>query len=447
MKKSIILLAMLFAGIQTVSAAAFQIGEQAASAQGMMNAVTALPNDASTVWFNPAGMASLPGTQVVVGGTGIFVGKHKFTSSVTPGATAESKSLSALAPHAYISYGFADSPLSVGLGINAPFGLETDWPKTGPFAGNTTFSKIEGLNINPNIAYKISDNLAVAVGVDYFNMNKVNLDTLNQQMGGNGDGWGANAALLYKSDAFNFGISYRSRIKVDIKGNATADPAGSLAAFAASAPLLGLGALNLGTSSAATTSVTLPDQVNVGASFHPADNWTFAADIAWVNWKTFDKIDIAYASVAYQQLIGSATAFALNGGKANLAVSVPAAGAAAPQPVSSIPENFKATTSIHIGAQWDYSSNMRARFGFGYEPSPVGDPTTFSPGIPDNGRYLYTVGYGYDFNDSTTLDLAYMLVDFKDRTQTASTGNNASRNGQYKIANAHLIAGSISHRF
>jgi long-chain fatty acid transport protein len=241
---------------------------------------------------------------------------------------------------------------------------------------------------------------------------------------------------MYHSDVFDFGVSYRSRIKVKLKGSATS--AGVLQTFAVTkAPLLGL---TVAQNSAASSEVTLPDMLNVGVSFSPAQDWRLSIDVDWVNWKTFDKLDIAFASAGYQKLLGS-FGVAARGGNALQII------AAAPVSVKTVLENYKATTSLRVGLQWDYSSDMRARFGFAYDPSPVGDPSTFSPGIPDNGRYLFAVGYGYDFNQQTTLDLAYMYVYFKNRTQTASTGTNAVRNGSYKIAPAHLVSASLSHRF
>ncbi|MDQ6987635.1 MAG: outer membrane protein transport protein, partial [Mariprofundaceae bacterium] len=62
----------------------------------------------------------------------------------------------------------------------------------------------------------------------------------------------------------------------------------------------------------------------------------------------------------------------------------------------------------------------------------------FSPRTPGADRQLFTVGYGYDFNKKTTLDLAYAYVLLSDRNQTASTGARAARNGLYKT-DVHIV--------
>ena len=88
---------------------------------------------------------------------------------------------------------------------------------------------------------------------------------------------------------------------------------------------------------------------------------------------------------------------------------------------------------------------MRARFGYVFDPTPIKD-ADFSPGIPGNDRHIASIGFGYDMNANTTIDLAYAFVYFVDRSQTASTGANVVRNGEYK-STAHIAMASLSYRF
>jgi len=156
--------------------------------------------------------------------------------------------------------------------------------------------------------------------------------------------------------------------------------------------------------------------------------------VDWVNWKTFDAIDVQYASAAYR---GSLSA--LQG-----AVLAPVTGA------THLPENWKATVAFRVGAEWKYASNMRARFGYVFDPTPIRD-ADFTPAIPGNDRHIFSVGYGYDFNKKATLDLAYAFVYFQDRNQTASPGTplgapDSVKNGNYQ-SNVHIVAASLSYRF
>jgi long-chain fatty acid transport protein len=407
----------------------------------MGSAFTAVADDASTAWYNPAGIAFVEGTRVMAGGDVLLVPGTDYTTNsstlvdpvagapFTPLVPFPTTSLSAadktfVIPHVYISYNEAGSKLSYSLGINSPFGLETDWPNTAanPFAGKNTFSRLNMVMVNPNVTYKINDNFSIAVGIDYANAYKLDLNNSIQSLTGDGDGWGANVAALYKGDGFNVGVSYRSRIEIALNGTATAQ--GSLKAFGA-------------TSSAATTSVTLPDQVNVGIAYMPNDEWTLSLDVDWVNWTTYDVISIKYGSAAYLARINALRNFL----------------GAAPITQTDLPQNWDATVAFRLGAEWKYAPNMRARFGYVYDPTPIND-VDFSPSVPgpENKRQLFSVGYSYDVNNAATIDLAYAYVLMDDRNQTASPvgdvpgAPNTVKNGLYQ-SQVHIVAASLAYRF
>lgn len=409
MRRFLLLLsAWMLLSAGTAYAGGFYIPEQGVKGMGMGNAYTAIADDASAVWFNPAGIAFQDGTVVTVGAD-VIMPKYEFTPAGSP-VTYQADKKTFFVPHGYISYKNPELPLVFGLGINAPFGLSTDWTNSGApftatgtpalFPATVTFSEIQMMNVNPNVAFKINDQLSLAVGAMYYNVSKVNLNNQILLLNGNGSGWGGNAALLYKGDQFNVGVSYRSRVKTDINGTGT-----------------GAGPLVAAGSTTATTSVTFPDMVNVGVSFKPAEKVTLSFDVDWTNWKTFDKIAVNFAPSALTGALGTTT--------------------------STIPENWKATTTFRAGVEWAYNDKMRARFGYVYDPTPINN-VDFSPRLPGNDRQLFTVGYGYDANDSTTLDLAYAYVLLNNRTQTASAA--PFYNGRYK-SSTHIVAADITAHF
>lgn len=397
---------------QPAFAGGFQIGEMATRAAGMGSAFTAVADDASAAWFNPAGTVFMDSNQAMLGGD-VIMTNNKFTSNTSnllagPGISADAASKTLFVPHGYLTYRWAGTKLGASLGINSPFGLETDWPTTSPFAPFYTFSRINMVMINPSVAYQISDNLSIAAGVDYADAYKLNLNNTNQDLSGNGDGWGGNVSLLYKGNGFNVGITYRSRIKIGISGTATAKG--------------GLVFLGAGTSGV-DTSITLPDQVNVGLAVMPNAQWLLSLDVDWVNWKTFDALNITYGSAAYRAALTTAT----GSGSTHL------------------PMNWKATVAFRLGAEWKYSRRARVRFGFVYDPTPI-NATDFAAAIPGNDRQLYSIGYGYDITPATTLDLGYDYVHFDNRNQTQSPGFNTLMNGNYK-GYANLVMASVDTRF
>jgi len=396
-------------------ASGFQIGEQGTKAMGMGNAFTAVADDPSAQWFNPAGSAFQPGTQIMSGGDIIIIPSTDFTTNAqNPAnpATTSTKSRVIGVPHFYVSHGFENSPLTLGLGINSPFGLETDWPANSPFATSNTFSQIKTVNVNPNITWRINNNLAIAAGFDYVRLLKVRLNNTAQLLEGKGDGWGGNVALLYRNNQFRFGVSYRTRVKLDIK-NGTVIGGPALATLGNPQAVGAVGT--------ARTKLVLPDQLNVGLAYMPNEDWILSLDIDWVNWKTFDNLDFHYAP--------SVVASALTGGT-NFRTQR---------------ENWSAQFAVRVGAQWQFTPDISLRGGYTFDPTPVSDPF-FTPGIPDRDRHLITVGAGYNVNKSLTLDFAYMFVYFVDLNQTASTGTNAVRNGNYS-GSAHIVSSSLVYRF
>jgi len=411
----------------TVLAGGFQISEMATRATGMGSAFTAVADDASAAWHNPAGVAFTTGSQLMGGADALVVPGAKYTpnasstgvggAAVTTSTQAASKTF--IVPHAYYTYMHASSGLGASIGVNSPFGLETDWPTTGPFASKNTFSRIRMIMVNPSLVYKIGDHFSIAAGADYAKLANVDLNSTNQLLGGKGDGWGANAGLMYRDDKLSIGASYRSRIRVNIDGTATAQ-----------ASLRALG----GTTSTATTKLTLPDQVNVGIAYRPSDVWLLSADVDWVNWKTYDAIRITYNSAAYRTALSSL----------QTAVGATATGS------TNEPRNWKATTAFKFGAEWAYTPRVRTRFGYVFDPTPTTN-VDWSPSTPDSDRHIFSFGYSYDFNANATWICFYGYVYFKKRHQTASPTTPAGspgsvKNGDYK-SQVHLLAASVSYRF
>ena len=403
-------------------AGGFQIGEMATRASGMGSAFTAVADDASAAWHNPAGVGFSQGNQIIGGGVGLIVPGAKYSpnaSTTGGGSSTQAKSKTFLVPHAYYTYMNEASGLGGSIGINSPFGLETNWPATGPFASKNTYSRIQMFQVNPSLVYRISDHLAVAAGADYAYLNNVDLNSSNQMLNGNGDGWGGNASLMYKQDNLSVGLSYRSKIKVNINGTAIAQ-----------STLRTLG----GTTTGAKSKVTLPDMVNFGVAYKPQQDWLLSFDVDWVNWKTYDAINITYDLASYRTAVSTLQTL----------IGATATGS------TNDPRNWKATTAFRFGAEWDYTDHSRTRFGYVFDPTPSSD-VDFSPSTPDNDRHIVSFGYGYDINAQTTLDLFYGYVYFVKRNQTASPTTpagspNTVKNGDYK-SQVHMLAASISYKF
>ena len=390
----------------TSFASGFRLAEQDSAATGMSSAFVGQADSPAAVWYNPAGITQLDGTRISGGVIGVY---PVLTHETIYGTTDVSERDVHLPVHLYATHRLNDS-IVFGVGVNNPFGLVTDWnPQTSVTKNVATFSKIVSTEINPNIAYKISDNLSIAFGIAYVHL-RATLENIlpvagspDFRLSGDGDGWGANAAMKYKAtDQVSFGLSYRSRVKVKLDGTAEIAP--------------GLGIL----SNPGSTEVTLPDLIQAGVSYKASDKLTVNADIDYTLWSTYDRL-----------VIQSNTILLLTGGTSNTATEE---------------KQWHDVWCIRLGGQYQLSDQWKLRAGYVYDKNPVND-TYFDTITPDSDRQGVSIGTGYTIGN-TTVDLAYMYLRFNKRTLSDSLVDGSSQilNGTYK-SQAQLAGITIGYKF
>ncbi|HXU94601.1 MAG TPA: outer membrane protein transport protein, partial [Gallionella sp.] len=370
--------AALLAMAGNAAASGYGLLEQSASSLGNAYAGgAAAGEDATTIFYNPAGMSRLSGKQIVVGATAIKP-TAKFAGTVTglaplqvagTGSGGDAGSWE-LVPNAY--FAMEVSPRTrVGLGINAPFGLQTEYDPAwmGRFQGIK--SRLETINLNPSVSYQVNDALTLGAGVNYQRIKGQLTSMTNYSaaafqagvlglVGANSEGlttligsdtaWGYNlGALINVSPATRVGVAYRSRIKYNLGGTVTF--ANRPAALAAALP-----------DQSVTLAVTTPDTFSVSAVHQLDDRWEFMGDATWTGWSVFQQLNV----------------LKMNG----TSLSAPT------------PENWKDTWRISAGASYRYSSQWLARVGVGYDQTPVSDAYR-TVRIPDQDRYQIALGGQY----------------------------------------------------
>jgi long-chain fatty acid transport protein len=295
-------------------AAGFAIFEQGARAMGFAGAYTALADDPSAMFHNVAGIGFLKGTQVQLGVTAIhptssFVGDNPF-----PGAgVSEKQDVGILPPpHFYITHQLGQKAV-VGLGVDVPFGLRTEWENPSRYSGRYLSTRADlggplgaGLAVNPSIAWKLADRLSVGGGID-FRFSRVELNryvpTVNPFTQTVVDvaavdlkskvahGVGFNLGVLGKvTENLSFGLTYRHKVKVDYTG--TADFA---LLSTGNAQLDGLVAKRLPSGAiGVTTAIEFPSFVTSGVAYR-WNTWTFSGDVNWYQWSSFDALPLTFA--------------------------------------------------------------------------------------------------------------------------------------------------------
>lgn len=358
---------LVLAGTASLThAAGFALIEQNASGLGNAYAgAAAVAQDASTLFFNPAGMTRLPDRQVVVAGH-LIKPKAEFSgsSNIGGGNGGDAGGLAAV-PNAY--YAFRLTPdVHLGVGVNAPFGLATEYDKT--WAGRTQAikSELKTVNINPSIAWKASDavSLGAGVSIQYAEATLTNLAGAPGLATVKGDdyGWGFNLGALWQVDAATrIGLAYRSEVDYTLEGTLT------LSAFPA-----GNGPV--------TADTTLPDSASLSLFHTLNDRWDLLADLTWTGWSDFDELRIVRT----------------NGALASLTE-----------------ERWKDTWRFSLGANYRWNDTLTLRGGIAFDETPVPDAYRTAR-IPDEDRTWLSLGVQYRVSPKALLDVGYAHLFVKD---------------------------------
>lgn len=395
----------------------FGVFTHGANALGKSNAVTAYNQSPSTVFFNPALINNLPGTQVEIGTTMIAI-RQDFTSTAT-GMETDGAEDEFFPSTLFLTHAVSDK-FSVGFGVFNPFGLATEWPDGWEGRYISTKSEMTTFNFNPVVSWRVTPNVSVAAGAALLKLdatleNKLNMTLLgfpagfpdgNQKFAGDGQGVGYNLGLSAKlNDKLSLGVSYRSAIDVTADGQVSTQlPPGSDPA----APLF--------PTTNGETKITLPRQISAGIAYQISPKAVIETGIRWEEWSSFDELRITFDS--------------------------PIAG----QTHRVTPRDWDDTFAVNIGGHYKFTDKYALLLGFLYENNPVPDDT-LEPAIPGSDSYLYSIGMAADY-EKFTYSISYGLQWKESRTKnnTIRALDGSTANGEYS-AILHLLGVSFSYRF
>lgn len=414
------------AGAQTVQAAGFALIEQSVSGMGTAYAGAAASADSvDTLFFNPAGMTRLPGTQ---GGAAVHLvlPQTKFhndgsTFALAPLAISGSDGGDAggLAgiPHFYLTHQLNEK-VWVGLALNVPFGLTTEYQDGWVGRYHAIKSHVETVNINPSIAFKASDKISLAAGINAMYLkgefsSAIDFGTLYQipavaggldgtaldsaegpggadgksTIKGDAWGWGYNVGALFElSDRTRLGIHYRSEVEQNIEGDVKFT-------LPSSNPLLGLVFSDAG----AKASVDLPATASVSGFHQFNEEWAIMADYTWTGWSSIPHLTFQFDNTVSD----NTTTF-----------------------------DWKDTDRVSIGTTFKPAGgNWTYRLGAAFDESPVPNKFARTARLPDADRIWLGVGAGFSPSENLTIDFGYahLFIDNPEIAKLASDPENVTR--------------------
>jgi len=370
-------------------ASGFQLFEQSASGLGVAFAgMPAASLDASTVFWNPAAMSFMPGSEIALSADYI---KPSFTfSSAAPpsGSTyavfgnGGDAGVSSWIPAIYARFSLPQG-FAAGIAVNAPFGLSTHWQ--GEWAGmfRAIESRIATLNINPTLSYSPSEFVSFGVGVSYQRLQATLsnaltplIPTAQGRLDGSDWAWGWNAGVLFDfRQGTRLGVTYRAAIDYTVNGMLVFNNP----AFAA-------------LDSSARAELRLPQVASVGLSHQFTPSLRALLDYTWTGWNSVRTLAVQ-------------------------ATSGPEAG----NDVELDTLNFN--NSWRVGAGIEYQTPMPGlllRGGIAYDRSPVQDAYR-TPNLPDNNRHWLAAGVRYAHGDSWSVDAGYAYLWIQDAPSELGT--------------------------
>jgi len=410
----------------SVALAAFAGGAQASgfalieqNASGLGNAyagAAAVAEDASTIFFNPAGLTRLPGMQFV-GALHVISPNSEFTNSGSQlaalhalGGNGGDAGDLALVPNLYFSW-MMDRQWSFGVGIGAPFGLKTEYEEgwVGRFQGLK--SEIKTININPTVAFKASDTFSIGFGLNYQTAEAtltraVNLGATEGRalVEADSNSWGWNIGALFQAGpSTRIGASYRSKVEHTVNGTATITNAAGTAILGTPAPI--------------EAEITLPDTFSLSIVQQIDPRLELLGDISFTRWSEIQQVRIV-------RLDNGTTLDTLN-------------------------LNFDDTYRLSVGANYKLNDEFTLKGGLAYDKSPVQDQFR-SVRLPDNDRIWIAVGGKYRISKQAVIDFGYTHIFIKDAPISNNQGTGGGQNGNvvgtYK-ASVDILSAQVSLAF
>lgn len=395
------LLVFLGAGASTVHAAGYALNEQSITGLGRaFSGSAAVADDASTIFFNPAGLTQLESAELNLGMNFIApYSKFENQGSSLPstlgggpinGDNNGNAADSALLPNFYYAHPVNDK-LVLGLGIGAPFGLVTDYSDDWVGRYHARKSDLKTININPSFGFKATDKLSLGAGINlqYADIelsqaidfggaaNPILSQTLDGQVKVLADdwSWGYNLGLTYQfTDATRVGLSYRSKITHDLEGKGKFrvpnDPT-------AEAVANGGGFQN----GDAEGQVTLPESVSLALHHQINNQWAVMADASWTRWSQFEELRI------------ESDVQRLNSEK---------------------PQDWENAMRYGLGLEYQHNEKWAWRAGVAYDETPVPSAQRKTPRIPDTDRKWVAFGASYAYSENLIIDAAYTHIFMSD---------------------------------
>ena len=436
--------------MQGAYASGYHFGTQSVTAQGTANSSAAEADDASTLFYNPAGLTKLEGNQISAAINLVKPDVKYENASATytgggnvPGSTSGkiAKDLK-IAPHLYGAYHLNDQ-VTVGVGMYIPFGSGTDYEQDSVSRYNLNKTELTTFAVEPAVAFKINDKHSVAVGAiaQHADVKLRKYADWGSRLGASGqadgagnvklDDWGFGYHLAWMwdvNDRARVGVNYRSKVEHNLKGDAEWSAVGPVAqrfrpAIQATVAQGGSGYVP---QEDASLDIVTPESLSVHGMYRATPKLNLFGDVTWTRHSRFNEAHLKFANPKRT----------LSGALSNETVIYP---------------NWRNTYKVGLGASYQYNEPLQLRGGIAFDQSPVRSADERLVTLPDANRLWFSLGAKYDFNRQHSIDVAYSHIHINNastRTQGGTTyvDSNVRSHASYK-SSANILGLQYNYRF
>lgn len=436
LKKTVLLLGTAFA-TASVHASGYHFGTQSVNAQSTANAAAAEAADASTIFYNPAGLTKLDSSQISVNANIVLPSIHyeadsatDFTGLPVQGSKSGKITKTTVAPHIYGAYKVNDN-LTVGLGVYVPFGSATEYEKDSVLRHNINKLGLTSIAVEPVAAWKLNERHSFGAGIiaqhtsaelrkyaDWGIMEKAKAlketppnPTKAAQIKADGHAdvkgsdWGFGYQLAWMwdiNDRARVGVNYRSKVSHTLKGDAewAADGAAAKAMWSTM-----LAANGYTANEKARVKIVTPESLSVHGMYKVSDKADLFGDVTWTRHSRFDKAELVFEKEK-----------TIVNGKSDRTTITP---------------DWRNTYKVGFGGSYQISEPLQLRAGIAFDKSPVRNADYRMNSLPDGNRIWFSAGMKYHIGKNHVVDAAYTHIHINDTTyRTAkASGNDVDSKG------------------
>lgn len=324
-----------------------------ARAESMGNAFVAVADDASAVFYNPAGLLQIKETGMVIDLLPVFP-HATYTNSLND--VSATNRLPGAGLTTFVSKRMGEE-IAVGLGIYTPYARDTRYRASPATFDNKIKTLFVDLHLAGVLAFKAFENWTIGMG-PILNFDIVNVQALGiKQHYAMGPGMsGVFSALYQPSKVLKLGVTYHLPASMRLTGH-------------------GKGYIdNSYFRERFLLKYNNPGSIDFGLAFQASQKLLLSTAIGLEFWRQAASARYLYY---YDPSFNNSLIF-----------------------------GYRNTQSYSVGMEYNFATGKNFRLGYSYHPIAL-PPEGILPGALDFSANVFSVGYGFVWKESITLNLGY----------------------------------------